>query len=214
MVESVIKSSMNLKETSTKECDYLQQDPPLRGQNYVCLSFVSPEDVIEAKERVFFGEFLKGFSGDMTLMFDSLAAKFQDQAHVVDMLNSIRKVHDHVFDPKELKAQYDHFVSQNSDRLEKEYYESNGFQTSVRGIKIRGTYETLHDAKQRAAAIQKFDSQHNVYVAEVGCWCPWSPKAADIEHQEYMETQLNTLVKGHQESRAEAASIFSKGLSP
>jgi hypothetical protein len=193
---------------TTKQQDYLQQDPPLRGQNYVCLSFVSPEDVIQKKEHAFFSEFLKGFASDMTVMFDSLTAKFRDQAQVVDMLNGVRKVHDHIFDPVALKSQYDHFVSQNVDRLEREYYESNGFQTCVRGIKVRGTYETLHDAKQRASAIQKFDSLHNVYVAEVGCWCPWSPKPADIEQQEYMETQLNTLVKGYQHSREEASSFF------
>ena len=31
----------------TTETDYLDIDPPINGQNYVCLSFVSPEDIIE-----------------------------------------------------------------------------------------------------------------------------------------------------------------------
>jgi hypothetical protein len=35
---------------STKEIDYLDEDKPLRGQNYVCLSFISPEDVLIDKE--------------------------------------------------------------------------------------------------------------------------------------------------------------------
>ena len=29
--------------------DYLEVDPPVPGQNYVCLSFVSPEDMIRKK---------------------------------------------------------------------------------------------------------------------------------------------------------------------
>ena len=195
-------------EVSVKEHDYLQQDPPLRGQNYVCLSFVSPEDVIKRKEITFFNAFLTEFSREMTTMFDSLSARFQNDAPVIDMLKGVRTVHDHIFDATALAAQFEHFTTQNRDRLEKEYYETNGFQTSVRGIKVRGAYETLHDAKQRALSIQKFDNKHNVFVAEVGCWCPWSPFAAELESQEYMETQLNTLVKGYDESRASADANF------
>ena len=194
--------------TSVKEHDYLKQDPPLRGQNYVCLSFVSPEDVIERKEASFFREFMSNFSGDMTNMFDSLAQRFYNDAQVVDMLKGLKMVHDNVFDGKRITAQYDHFVTQNRDRLEKEYYEANNFQTSIRGIKVRGSYETLHDAQERAKSIQKFDAMHNVFVAEIGCWCPWSPHAADLDKQEYMETHLNTLVKGYEESRAVANTEF------
>ena len=32
--------------TSVKEMDYLDEDKPNRGQNYVLLSFLSPEDVL------------------------------------------------------------------------------------------------------------------------------------------------------------------------
>ena len=38
----------------TKEVDYLDEDKPLRGQNYVCLSFLSPEDVLNNKEVFYF----------------------------------------------------------------------------------------------------------------------------------------------------------------
>ena len=30
--------------------DYLEVDDPINGQNYVCLSFVSPETLIQNKE--------------------------------------------------------------------------------------------------------------------------------------------------------------------
>ena len=36
--------------TSVKEVDYLDEDKPIRGQNYVLLSFLSPEDVLVNKE--------------------------------------------------------------------------------------------------------------------------------------------------------------------
>ena len=36
----------------TKETDYLDEDKPIRGQNYVCLSFLSPEDVLANKDEI------------------------------------------------------------------------------------------------------------------------------------------------------------------
>ena len=39
--------------------DYLENDQPIPGQNFVCLSFVSPESVIEQKELYYMNEFFK-----------------------------------------------------------------------------------------------------------------------------------------------------------
>ena len=39
---------------SCNEEDFLDQDSALRGQNYYCASFISPEDVIKQKELHFF----------------------------------------------------------------------------------------------------------------------------------------------------------------
>ena len=50
---------------SVKEEDYLDQDPPLRGQNFVCMSFLSPEEILKKKEVYFFEQFLSEFSKDM-----------------------------------------------------------------------------------------------------------------------------------------------------
>jgi len=38
------------KETKVNE-DFLEVDKPIPGQNYACLSFVSPENIIKQKER-------------------------------------------------------------------------------------------------------------------------------------------------------------------
>ena len=40
----------------------------------------------------------------------------------------------------------------------------------------------------------------NIFVAQVGVWCPWSPNPEEIQEQEYAETQLNTLMKGYREN--------------
>ena len=58
---------------SVKEEDYLDQDPPLRGQNFVCMSFLSPEEILKKKEVYFFEQFLSEFSKDMNEFFDKLS---------------------------------------------------------------------------------------------------------------------------------------------
>ena len=47
-----------------QKVDYLDVDPPIPGQNYVCLSFVSPEDMIKKKEAYVMKNFLKKINTD------------------------------------------------------------------------------------------------------------------------------------------------------
>ena len=61
----IMTDSVNSTLVSTKEVDYLDEDKPIRGQIYVLLSFLSPEDVIVKKEAYIFSKFIEKFSGDM-----------------------------------------------------------------------------------------------------------------------------------------------------
>lgn len=183
-----------------KELDCLDQDPDLRGQKYVCMSFISPEDVILQKEVYFFNKYIGAFSKDLTDMFQNISDRFKDDNVIVDMIANIKDRYDYVFSADNLQKEYDFYKTEHSSTLESEYLEKNNFQTSVRGIKVRGVYETLAEAKNRANAIKRFDAKFDVFVGEVGCWCPWSPKAEDITDQEYSETQLNTLMKKYRDN--------------
>ena len=44
--------------------DFLEEDPEIRSQKFVLLSFLSPENVLESKDKFFFGEFLKQYEID------------------------------------------------------------------------------------------------------------------------------------------------------
>jgi hypothetical protein len=44
--------------------DYLEEDPEIRSQKFVLLSFLSPENVLDSKDQFFFGEFLKQYEVD------------------------------------------------------------------------------------------------------------------------------------------------------
>lgn len=183
---------------TTKEVDCLDQDPPLRGQNYVCLSFISPEDVIKKKEVFFFEEFLTDFSSEMNEFFANLAEKYKDQA---DVVRSIKERYGYIFDKEKLFNEYSYFINNKGSSLDKLYYEKNGFQTSIRGIKVRGVFDSIREAEIRCQVLKKLDPHHNVYVAQTGVWCPWSPNPNDIEDQHFAETHLNTLMKNYKDNQ-------------
>ena len=65
----------NPTHVSTKEVDYLDEDKPIRGQNFVLVSFISPEDVIVNKEAYIFTKFTEKFSGDMKNLLESIKEK-------------------------------------------------------------------------------------------------------------------------------------------
>lgn len=52
--------------------DFLDTDAAIRGQEYCCLSFISPEKVLEKKELYFFREFMKFY--EAKIRFDTLEA--------------------------------------------------------------------------------------------------------------------------------------------
>jgi Family of unknown function (DUF5832) len=191
-----------------KQEDYLDQDPQIRGQKYVCLSFVSPEDVIQNKEAYFFKKYIDAFSSDLTLLFKNSAETFKENTEFVDAMQGLQERYSYLFDGKKLQDEYEFYKARHGGALETEYLENNNFQTSMRGIKVRGSYETIKEAEIRAQVLKRTDGRFNVFIAEVGCWCPWSPNPEELENQEYSETQLNTLVKKYHDNQTEKDQVF------
>ena len=154
--------------------DFLEADNPVPGQNYVCLSFVSPESLIEKRELFYMEEFFKkncelqGFNQEKALKF--------------------------------LKT-YEDFKYENKDSLSKLFNDKNDGLTSVRGVKVRGTYDTLREAQVRAKVLQRRDQSFHVYVGQVGYWLPWDPDPNTVEKEEYLEGELNELVKSYKENQ-------------
>jgi len=52
--------------------DFLKQDAPIRGQNYVCVSFVSPENIIRSRDVFDMCAFVKDLGKDVTELFDTI----------------------------------------------------------------------------------------------------------------------------------------------
>lgn len=155
---------------SEEKIDYLEVDDPIPGQQYVCLSFVSPEELIQSKESFKVAKFLQSVCKDKDMDF------------------------------KRTMEQYKDFTYKFQEDLQKDFDEQNNFQTNVRGLKVRGVYNTKEEANRRAKKLQTLDSDFNVFVGQVGYWLPWDPCADKIEDENFINSQLNDMMDKYKEN--------------
>ena len=153
-----------------KKEDFLEVDNPLPGQNYVCLSFVSPESIIESKESFKVSKFLQSYCKDQELDLEDIMKKYVD------------------------------YTYKYQDELQKDFDERNKFQTNIRGLKVRGTYSTRDEADKRAKSLQSIDSDFHVFVGQVGYWLPWDPCADKVQDEHYINSQLNDMMEKYKEN--------------
>lgn len=190
---------------SDKQKDFLEADQPIRGQAYACLSIITPENVLDNKEVFFFNKYIAKFSEEMTTMFDVLRQKYPaDEEYFKGILDA----QSHFFKQDELQDSYRMFSKLNSAALEDEFHKENDFRTTVRGLKIRGAYASLDEARARAVELQKQDPKHNVWVAEVGMWVPFADNPEIMKDAEYAESELNTLMKRYLENNQQSNAFF------
>lgn len=119
-------------------------------------------------------------------------------------------VKENMRDFKETKIQEDFetFIFKNRKRLEDDFFAKNSFRTTVRGLKIRGAYDTYAEASNRAKVLQKMDPSFNVYVGQVGFWLPWDPAPSEVQASEYAEDELNTLMKNYKDNESKKDEFF------
>lgn len=107
-----------------------------------------------------------------------------------------------------LAEDFKDFMFKEQTKLEDEFHSSNDFQTTVRGLKIRGVVRDEREAQMRVKKLQASDKIHNIYLAEVGKWTPWDPAPNNVENQEYAQDELNTLMKKYKENEASKEQFF------
>jgi hypothetical protein len=174
--------------------DFLEVDAKIPGQNYVCLSFVSPEKFLKQKEVFFMAKFMENF-------FNS-----EDQATVETREKMLNK--EYKFTYNNIETLYKDWKYGKNQDLEAEFYEMCDFATTMRTLKVRGVYDTHKEASIRAQVLRKKDPSFNVYVAQVGYWLPWDPEADEVQDQEYQEGTLNELVKKYNENLSNRDDMF------
>ena len=199
-----------------KYIDLLDEDEPLSGQKFACVSFVSPEHIIKQREIFFFEQFLKNWGINKPL------SKFVDflnfisyKYHVnfdkitTDFQEFVKEEQEKIYQTN-ISDDYKTFLDKEEEKLLEEFSKKHNFQTSIRGVKIRGCFPTEEEARIRCKMIQEFDENHDVFVGPVGIWMPFHPTAYKVGQTEYMEDELNQLMHEKVKNEKAAKTEFNK----
>lgn len=72
--------------------------------------------------------------------------------------------------------------------------------TTMRGVKIRGVFAKLEDAKEFSVKLREKDPLFNIYVGPVGKWLPWD-STEHTEEENYQEKELNDLMAAYKQNQ-------------
>merc|ERR1711916_341120 len=166
IMSSFERKKMPNGENNPKYVDLCDEDQPIAGQKFACLSFVSPEKILKQREQFIFEQFVKEW----------------------DFNKSITKLKEY-----SVEDDFKTFMDQNEENLNEKFQKENNFQTSVRGLKVRGVFGTQEEAELKCKKLREVDPNHDIYVGPVGIWIPWDPDAYKTGRIEFMEDELNQL---------------------
>ena len=109
---------------------------------------------------------------------------------------------------EEFNSSFEDFKYKYNDALESQFKKFSDFKTSVRGVKVRGVYDTMGEAQNKAKELQRQDRSFHVFVGQVGYWLPWDPCADRITDEEYLEDELNTMMKKYKENEVHRDMLY------
>jgi hypothetical protein len=202
----------------TNYVDLLEEDKPIANQKFVCVSFVSPEKILKQKEIFYFKEFLKTWDFNKSMEKYVQFLNFISYKYKLNFDNITQDFQDFIKEEKEqliktnIEDEYKTFLDQNEETIENNFNIQHNFQTSVRGIKVRGVFPTLEEAELRCKMLREIDPSHDVYVGPVGLWMPWEPEAYKTGRVEYMEDELNQLMHEKTKNETFAKNAFEQRL--
>lgn len=202
--------------SDSKYVDLLDEDKPIAGQKFACLSFVSPEDIVKQREMFYFENFVKHWDFHKSLEkytqftnFLSYKYKLDFDKISADLKEFCDSERDNLIGTTCLD-EYKTFIDAKEEQLNEEFDKRHEFQTSIRGVKVRGVFPSQQEAEMRCKFLRNADPNHDVYVGEVGLWMPFHPEAYKTGRVEYMEETLNQLMSEKKTNEEEAKVEFDK----
>jgi hypothetical protein len=199
-----------------KYVDLLDEDKPIAGQKFACMSFISPEHIIKQREHFFFQKFVEHWdihkSTDKFLQFLNFVSykygvKFDK---LTEDFQQFKESEKELIAKTDIVDDYKSFLDQHEERLDEEFGAKHEFQTSVRGLKVRGVFASQKEAELRCKMLREVDPNHDVLVGPVGLWVPFHPEAYKTGRVEYMEETLNQLMNEKKKNEEQAKTEFDK----
>lgn len=198
--------------------DVLDEDPVISGQKFVCLSFISPEKILKDKNLYYFNAFLKTWDYTKSvelynnfISFISYKYNLNNQEIQDDLKEFISQEQEKLTE-ENVTNDYKTFIENNEEQLQNKFNIENKFQTNVRGLKVRGSYNTQEEAEMRAKLLREKNPAHDVYVGQVGMWMPFEPDAYKTGKVEYLENELNELMHAKNKNEEEAKEEFDRRI--
>ena len=162
--------------------DYLDEDPVIRRQKFVCMSILTPSDV-DVRNRAY----------------------FEARAFALDQ-------HKEAYPNKEAydTALADWCSTRQTD-LDDDFQAQAEGKPHIPIVKVRGSYKTQTEANERSRFLAKTDKTCDIWVAEVGRWVPADGKRREDETAvEYTEQTMQALMKKRKESQELARQEFER----
>jgi len=180
------------------------------------MSFVSPEKILKKREMYIFDEFVKQW--DFTKSMEKFNDFLQFMCYkynlkpddVMKNYDDFKRDEEAILKQSSCEDDYKNFLDKYEDRLNADFNREHAFQTSVRGLKVRGVFPTQEEAEMKCKKLREMDPHHDIYVGPVGMWIPWDPDAYKTGRMEYMEEQLNALHKSKLENEEKAKQEFDR----
>ena len=136
----------------------LLSDPKINEQNYVLLSFLSPERIRSSE-------------------YNQLYEKIQNEPDLKKKINL--------------------------------YEDLLKLKTNLRGVKIRGTYNTYEEAVEYTKSLRDLDPSFDIYIGTVGDWLPFDD-SNKTEDQNYANEELNKIMHEYNNQQKLAKTEFEK----
>ena len=201
---------------NTKYVDVLDEDASIAGQKFSCMSFLSPEKILDKREQFLFDRFVEqwDFTKSMTKFGDFI--NFISYKYNLNVENLMADYNDFCKEEQQrlkengVSDDYKNFLDKNEERLTEQFSRDHAFQTSVRGLKSRGNFATQEEAEMQCKKLREKDPSHDIFVAPVGVWLPWDPNAYKTGRVEFMEEELNKLHQEKIKNEAKAKDEFEK----
>jgi len=208
----------NLKDgpPNPKYVDVLDEDDALAGQKFACMSFISPDKILQKREQFLFDQFVQqwDFTKSMQKFSDFIqfiSYKYNLKAEgVIADFNEFCKEEETRLKSGSTLDDFKNFLDKQEDVLTARFQRENEFQTSTRGLKVRGVYATQEEAELRCKKLREKDPNHDIYVGPVGIWIPWDPDAYKTGRVEFMEEELNQLHQEKMKNEAKAKEEFDR----
>jgi hypothetical protein len=197
----------------SEHIDLLDEDRGIAEQKFACLSFVSPEKILKDKNLYFFEKFTDQYNFNkqaelLTKFSNYISYKYQLNAE--DIMNDLKEFSTIEKDSmyENIQDDYKNFMDKNEEKYESQFNKEHSFQTSTRGLKVRGVFPTQEEAEMRCKMLRQVDPNHDVYVGPVGIWIPFHPDAYKTGRVEYLENELNQLMYEKNQNEEQAKLQF------